>query len=62
VLQCALDNIEAMLLSPSGSASKCLVECYDRATGHQLRAFNDVLLAGAPDIARGKFRYCTAAS
>jgi hypothetical protein len=45
-----------MLLSPSGSASKCLVECYDRASGHQLRAFNDVLLAGASTIATGKFR------
>jgi hypothetical protein len=50
-----------MLLSPSGSASKCLVECYDKATGHQLRAFDDVLLAGAPISPEANSGYCTAA-
>ncbi|CAM0871771.1 unnamed protein product [Alopecurus aequalis] len=53
VLQCALDKIDAMLDSYSGS--KSLVGCYARATGHQLRAFNDILITRAPEIATGKF-------
>ena len=54
VVQCALNKIGAMIHKSSGS--KCLVECYARATGHQLRAFNDILLARAAEIAKGKFR------
>jgi hypothetical protein len=55
VLQCALDKINDMIGTASGA--KCLVECYARATGHQLQAFNDILLARALEIATGKFRY-----
>ncbi|KAM0894649.1 hypothetical protein ACQ4PT_024298 [Festuca glaucescens] len=53
VLQCALDKIDDMIGTASGA--KCLVECYARATGHQLQAFNDILLARALEIATGKF-------
>ncbi|CAM0871770.1 unnamed protein product [Alopecurus aequalis] len=53
VVQCALDKFDDMIHKSSGC--KCLVECYDRGTGHQIRAFNDILIRRTTEIATGQF-------